>query len=1151
MKVAAIWGRTVGTDNSKVPVGAQESRPLAGRAYKLLAPGPAVENRRDNRVHEVRAAGRLASFRKLTRTLLGVASAHAQGVRHDDHINYSTCQMRPYLSLCSATLWTVLAIPCSLSAGPYDDGIPVAWRQLYFGTSFESDPDALAIADPDGDGANNYQEYVGGTDPSIRNRPIAVSTFAGSSPGGVDGFRTEATFHSPASLTFDPQGRLWITEVYLTGFQSAGVGGHRIRIMDGSGVVTTFSGSDQPGLVEGPVAAARYRGPNAVAFDSQGNVFVTDRLNHRIRKITPDGLVSTFAGSTAGYQDGPGSEARFHTPINVIVDAGDNLYVADFDNARIRKITPEGVVSTFAGSVRSNQDGPLATATFDSPAVLSYGPDGSMFVADWAVGKIRKISPAGQVSTFATGLSYIDGLSVDSRGNVYASSDGARFLAAYAPDGSQLWTLPWTSGFQDGPVETAKFGGLVGSPLPLPGGDFLVVDVNNHRLRRLEMGTPPLLTIAPGSSLFTNSLTLTLSSTVPDRVIRYTLDGTDPTTASPPYADNITIGSSVTVRARVFVNGNPVSEVLSASFQRVYAPDDGIPNNWRELHFGPDYLTDPRVAATADPDGDGASNYQEFLFGSNPVDSNSVPRMPVSVETFAGSTAGNTDGSFSSATFFYPQMLNARPDGKVYMTETYIPGKYTAGTGAQRIRVLDLIEGTVQTIAGSASPGLVEGAGLTARFRGPTTIVLDAAGNAYISDRVNYRIRKLDPDHIVSTLAGTTPGFQDGSGETARFGLPVGMDIDRQGNLYLADYDNHRIRKITPAGDVSTLAGGAAASIDGPLASARFWGPHYVAVAPDGTIYVAEYDAGKLRKITVDGVVTTFASGFSNLEIVRVDAGGDIYASAAGSSRGLYKYTPDGVLRWSIQGAAGYQDGPVNQARFSHFNVPAFLADGNLLISDALNHRIRKIVMRIPPLLTISPAATYFTNSLTITLNTPASRGVVRYTLDGSDPSSSSATYQGPITLFAAAMFQARVFVNNHPVSDIRSASYQRVYALNDGISAAWREQHFGPGYLTDPRVAADADPDGDGATNLQEFTAGSNPLDPLSGFRVGIRLTPTITWNSVPGEVYTVKRKDNLTDPTWTVVAPAVFTPNAEHTYVDLTATSPHGFYVVEPLPR
>jgi beta-lactamase regulating signal transducer with metallopeptidase domain/sugar lactone lactonase YvrE len=322
--------------------------------------------------------------------------------------------------------------------------------------------------------------------------PIRVSTYAGSVQGSEDGDRTAAAFQAPSSLTFDPSGRLWITEATFTDFAVTVEGANRIRILDLDGTVSTVAGSREPGLVNGPGLKARFSGPHKVAFDHRGNVFVADTANHCIRKIDAAG-VSTFAGSTAGFRDGFGANAMFHTPLWVVSDPSDNLFVADFENLRIRKITPDGLVTTYAGSVRGAQDGPLGEATFNSPNALAFAPDGALLVSDWLNGKIRRIKD-GIVTTFATGPAYIDGVNSDKEGNIYAAFNGAHYLAKYSPDGSLSWTIPTGQGFEDGPIESAKFGDAVGAPLPLPDGSLLVYDVFNDRIRKIQVGVAPVET---------------------------------------------------------------------------------------------------------------------------------------------------------------------------------------------------------------------------------------------------------------------------------------------------------------------------------------------------------------------------------------------------------------------------------------------------------------------------------------------------------------------------------------------------------------------------------------------------------------------------------------------------------------------------------
>ncbi len=164
----------------------------------------------------------------------------------------------------------------------------------------------------------------------------------------------------------------------------------------------------------------------------------------------------------------------------------------------------------------------------------------------------------------------------------------------------------------------------------------------------------------------------------------------------------------------------------------------------------------------------------------------------------------------------------------------------------------------------------------------------------------------------------------------------------------------------------------------------------------------------------------------------------------------------------------------------------------------------------------ISPAGPLFTNSLTISIS---GQGTIRYTTNGGSPTPESTLYLAPFQITAASVIRAAQFEGTNQVGAEATASYLRVYAINDGISSTWRLQNFGSGYLTDARAAADADPDGDGATNFQEFTAGTNPNDPLSGIALRLSAAVTISWNTVPGTRYQLLHKDRLSDSAWTVI--------------------------------
>ena len=200
------------------------------------------------------------------------------------------------------------------------------------------------------------------------------------------------------------------------------------------------------------------------------------------------------------------------------------------------------------------------------------------------------------------------------------------------------------------------------------------------------------------------------------------------------------------------------------------------------------------------------------------------------------------------------------------------------------------------------------------------------------------------------------------------------------------------------------------------------------------------------------------------------------------------------------------------------------------------------------PALTFVPAGGLFTNSLNVHLINNFTNGLIRLTLDGTSPSAVSPAYTSPVTITNATEFRAAVFDGNTPISQVYTTSFARVYAIDDGIPASWREQYFGPGYLTDPRVAADADPDGDLATNREEYLAGTNPIDNTSGFKATVGAVPLIRFGSESNRVYRILRSDDVST-NRTVVATITAT-NSVTSYVDASVYPNKGFYVIELLP-
>ena len=181
-----------------------------------------------------------------------------------------------------------------------------------------------------------------------------------------------------------------------------------VKKINSVGVDSTFAGGTQ-GNADGTGTAAQFNYASGIAIDSTGNLYVADYSNHRIRKITPSGVVSTFAGSSQGYADGNGTAAQFNSPYGIAIDSSGNLYVADYYGRRIRKISTAGVVSTFAGA-NGYVDGAGTIARFSSPSGITQDYLGNLYVADRRNHKIRKITPDGVVSSFAgSSQGYADG----------------------------------------------------------------------------------------------------------------------------------------------------------------------------------------------------------------------------------------------------------------------------------------------------------------------------------------------------------------------------------------------------------------------------------------------------------------------------------------------------------------------------------------------------------------------------------------------------------------------------------------------------------------------------------------------------------------------------------------------------------------------
>jgi sugar lactone lactonase YvrE len=319
-----------------------------------------------------------------------------------------------------------------------------------------------------------------------------VSTLAGSeTPGLVDGIGALAKFNFPCGLVVDPEGNLFVSDHE----------NHCIRKITPRGVVSTYAGTGTPGQTNGHRQSARFNHPYGLALDTEGNLYVGDVANHRIRKISPDGMVTTLAGRKKGFMDEKGLHARFNHPYGVAVDDDKNVYVADSYNNRIRKITPDGIVTTVAGSGNDGfVDGTGAEAEFYVPIGIVLDVNGSIYVGDEGNSSIRKIAGGGQVTTLAGNgkFSFRDGvgqeasfnapggIAIDAGGNLYVADYLNNCIRRVSPSGEvRKIAGNLKKGFADGEPSEAQFYYPFGIAVDGDGTVF-VGDQYNHRIRKIN-----------------------------------------------------------------------------------------------------------------------------------------------------------------------------------------------------------------------------------------------------------------------------------------------------------------------------------------------------------------------------------------------------------------------------------------------------------------------------------------------------------------------------------------------------------------------------------------------------------------------------------------------------------------------------------------
>lgn len=554
-----------------------------------------------------------------------------------------------------------------------------------------------------------------------------------------------------------------------------------------------LAGNGQP-----PDASAfDFRG-DGVAVDASGNIYYADGIYSVIRKITPLGEPSVVAGNgTSGFSGDGGlaTNAQLSYPKGLAVDSTGALYIADYGNNRIRKVSPSGIMTTVSGNgvlTYSGDGGAATSAALNAPEGVAVW-NGVLYIADTGNHRIRKVS-SGVISTHAgTGTS------------------------GYAGDGGQ--------------AAAAK----LNSPRRIcfdAAGNLYINDSFNYRIRKVT----------------TSGIVSTIAGNGTEG---YSGDN-GPATSAQLYVPggiacdaqgNLFVADYGNCRIRRVSTAGTIATVAGNGTKSYAKTGDGGPATNAVLGYPTDIAAAPN-----------GTLFIAGLYRNCKVDAAGILNsMPAALVNGDGAQAAD-------ARLAYPYGVALDPAGNVLIGE---------GTRVRSVAT----SGRITTIAGSGFAG-ASGDGDYARFAqfaGIRGLAVDGAGNLFVSNFNSHLVRKISATGIVSTVAGNGVGGFAGDGgpaKDAQLRQPVGLALDAAGNLYIADSGNHRVRKVTPAGIISTVAGDGVNTFKGDggsATSASLNTPYDVAVGPDQTVFIADTVNIRVRSVRPDGVIRTIAGGGVNL----------------------------------------------------------------------------------------------------------------------------------------------------------------------------------------------------------------------------------------------------------------------------------------------
>ena len=688
-----------------------------------------------------------------------------------------------------------------------------------------------------------------------------INTAVGTYPYGDGGPATDALIAFPQRVAVDSKGAVYVADT----------SNHKIRKVV-SGQISTLAGTGIPGFSGdgGPAIAAQLNTPTGVAADASGNVYIVDAANAVVRKVDPNGNISTFAGKPglpgATGDGGPAKQAQLHTAGNVALDSAGNVYIADMLNSAIRKVTVStGIITTVAGTLGGfgySGDGQAATAArMMYPAGIALDSTGNLYIADTYNCTVRMVSAKDNtISTFtgtvfhcaaagaggppkAATLGAAD-VAVDAQNNVYIADSVNSQIWRVTADAKIIIAIAGsTSGFSGdgGPALSAQLFSPEGVAVD-SSGTVYIADYVNSRIRTVSQGTISELAGAdhsqgdggkanaallyfPQHLAWDSKGNLYIADTRNNRIRKVTQDGTISTVAG---------NGSYTVSG----DGGPA---LSAG------------------------INQPQAVAI-----DNSGNI--FIVTENQVrmvDSSGDISTIVNTANKAGFTGDG--GPAAQAELNVPQGITVDSAGNLYLADTY------------NHRIRKVSGGTISTVAGSGptysgsspSTGSFGGDGglaTAANLSFPYDLAFDSSGDLLIVDAKNFVIRSVNSKTgIITTVAGTPTkngfGGDLGPATSAMLSNPVGITADQSGNFYISDATNYVVRVVDAFGVISTIGGDHTLGFSGdggPAISATLDYPWGIGVDPSGNLWFPDVNNHRIRELMPTGPRVPSASSVVN-----------------------------------------------------------------------------------------------------------------------------------------------------------------------------------------------------------------------------------------------------------------------------------------------